>query len=125
MSLGKASETGTIEDDDVLTAALDTHTANVAEGDDATFEVDLSGGTSTAAVEVTYEVDASSGDVGNGLHGADELEADDSGGSVERNDHDRHDNDGVLDPGETLVVKLDVRWTTRRRRRRSWNRTRR
>ncbi len=60
VSLGTASATGTIEDDDTLTAALGTHTGNVAEGSDATFEVDLSGGTSTAAVEVSYAVDASS-----------------------------------------------------------------
>ena len=39
VSLGKASATGTIEDDDVLTAALGTHTENVAEGS-TTFEVE-------------------------------------------------------------------------------------
>ena len=108
VSLGKASETGTIEDDDVLTAALDTHTANVAEGDDATFEVDLSGGTSTAAVEVTYEVDASS----TATSGTDytaptswklTIAAGESSGTITIG---TLDNDGVLDPGETLVVKL-------------------
>ena len=108
VSLGKASETGTIEDDDVLTAALDTHTANVAESDDATFEVDLSGGTSTAAVEVTYEVDASS----TATSGTDytaptswklTIAAGESSGTITIG---TLDNDGVLDPGETLVVKL-------------------
>ena len=108
VSLGKASATGTIEDDDVLTAALDTHTANVAEGDDATFEVDLSGGTSTAAVEVTYEVDASS----TATSGTDytaptswklTIAAGESSGTIAIA---TLDNDGVLDPGETLVVKL-------------------
>ena len=108
VSLGKASETGTIEDDDVLTAALDTHTANVAEGDDATFEVDLSGGTSTSAVEVTYEVDASS----TATSGTDytaptswklTIAAGESSGTITIG---TLDNDGVLDPGETLVVKL-------------------
>ena len=66
VSLGTSSATGTIEDDDELTAALGTHTENVAEGSEATFEVDLSGGTSTADVEVIYAVDsdttATSGD---------------------------------------------------------------
>ena len=108
VSLEKASATGTIEDDDVLTAALDTHTANVAEGDDATFEVDLSGGTSTAAVEVTYEVDASS----TATSGTDytaptswklTIAAGESSGTITIG---TLDNDGVLDPGETLVVKL-------------------
>ena len=108
VSLEKASATGTIEDDDVLTAALDTHTANVAEGDDATFEVDLSGGTSTSAVEVTYEVDASS----TATSGTDytaptswklTIAAGESSGTITIG---TLDNDGVLDPGETLVVKL-------------------
>ena len=108
VSLGKASETGTIEDDDVLTAALDTHTANVAESDDATFEVDLSGGTSTSAVEVTYEVDASS----TATSGTDytapaswklTIAVGESSGTITIG---TLDNDGVLDPGETLVVKL-------------------
>ena len=108
VSLGKASATGTIEDDDVLTAALDTHTENVPEGSEATFEVDLSGGTSTSAVEVTYEVDASS----TATSGTDytaptswklTIAAGESSGTITIG---TLDNDGVLDPGETLVVKL-------------------
>ena len=108
VSLEKASETGTIEDDDVLTAALDTHTENVPEGSEATFEVDLSGGTSTADVEVTYEVDASS----TATSGTDytaptswklTIAAGESSGTIAIA---TLDNDGVLDPGETLVVKL-------------------
>ncbi len=106
VSLGTASATGTIEDDDPLTAALGTHTANVAEGSDATFEVDLSGGTSTAAVEVSYAVDASS----TAASGADytapsgtlTIAAGDSSGTITIETL----TDQVLDPGETLVVKL-------------------
>ena len=108
VSLEKASETGTIEDDDVLTAALDTHTENVPEGSEATFEVDLSGGTSTAAVEVTYEVDASS----TATSGTDytaptswklTIAAGESSGTITIG---TLDNDGVLDPDETLVLRL-------------------
>ena len=93
VSLGTASATGTIEDDDALTAALGTHTANVAEGSEATFEVDLSGGTSTAdgGGELRGGL-RHDGDVGGRLHGA-EREADDRGGPEQRNDHDR-DRDG-------------------------------
>ena len=108
MSLGTASATGTIADDDALTAALGTHTANVAEGDDATFEVDLSGGTSTAEVEVTFEVDGDS----TAASGTDytapaswklTLAAGEGSGTITIA---TLDNDGVLDPGETLIVKL-------------------
>ena len=61
VKLGTASATGTIEDDDALTAALGTtYTATVAEGGDATFAVDVSGGTSTAEVVVNYVLDSSS-----------------------------------------------------------------
>ena len=97
-----------IEDDDVLTAALGTQTENVPEGSEATFEVDLSGGTSTADVEVTYEVDASS----TATSGTDytaptswklTIAAGESSGTITIG---TLDNDGVLDPGETLVVKL-------------------
>ena len=61
VKLGTASATGTIEDDDPISAALGTtFTASVAEGGEATYEVGLSGGTSTANVEVNYAVDTSS-----------------------------------------------------------------
>ncbi len=106
VSLGTSSATGTIEDDDALTAALGTHTGNVAEGSDATFEVNLSGGTSTAAVEVSYAVDASStatsGDDYTAPSGKLTIAAGASSGTITIETL----TDQVLDPGETLVVKL-------------------
>ena len=108
VSLGTASATGTIADDDALTAALGTHTANVAEGGAATFEVELSGGTSTAEVEVTFAVDGDSTATSGSDYTAPAswkltLAAGESSGTITIA---TLDNDGVLDPGETLVVKL-------------------
>ena len=107
VSLGTSSATGTIEDDDPIGAALGTHTANVAEGDDATYEVTLSGGTSTAAVVVNYEVDSSStaaeDDDYTAPSGKLTITAGESSGTITIA---TLDTDGVLDPGETLVVKL-------------------
>ena len=107
VSLGTSSATGTIEDDDPVSAALGTHTANVAEGDDATYEVDLSGGTSTAPVVVNYAVDtsstATSGTDYTAPSGKLTITAGESSGTITIA---TLDNDGVLDPGETLVVKL-------------------
>ena len=107
VSLGTSSATGTIEDDDPVSAALGTHTANVAEGDDATYEVDLSGGTSTAPVVVNYAVDtsstAASGTDYTAPSGKLTITAGESSGTITIA---TLDNDGVLDPGETLVVKL-------------------
>ena len=106
VSLGTASATGTIEDDDALTAALGTHTANVAEGSEATFEVDLSGGTSTADVEVTYAVDsdttATSGDDYTAPSGKLTIAAGQSSGTITIGTN----TDQVHDPGETVVLKL-------------------
>ena len=106
VSLGTASATGTIEDDDALTAALGTHTANVAEGSDATFAVDLSGGTSTAAVEVSYAVDASStataGDDYAAPSGKLTIAAGGSSGTITVGT----ETDSVHDPAETVVLKL-------------------
>ena len=107
VSLGTSSATGTIEDDDPIGAALGTHTANVAEGADATYEVTLSGGTSTAAVVVNYEVDSSStaaeDDDYTAPSGKLTITAGESSGTITIA---TLDTDGVLDPGETLVVKL-------------------
>ena len=107
VSLGTSSATGTIEDDDPVSAALGTHTANVAEGDDATYEVNLTGGTSTAEVVVNYAVDtsstAASGTDYTAPSGKLTITAGESSGTITIA---TLDNDGVLDPGETLVVKL-------------------
>ena len=114
VSLGTASATGTIEDDDALTAALGTHTANVAEGSEATFEVDLSGGTSTAAVEVNYAVDsdttATSGDDYTAPSGKLTIAAGQSSGTITIGTN----TDQVHDPGETVVLKLTSATTATR-----------
>ena len=115
VSLGTSSATGTIEDDDPISAALGTHTANVAEGDDATYEVTLSGGTSTAAVVVNYAVDtsstATSGTDYTAPSGKLTIAAEGTSGTITIA---TLDNDGVLDPGETLVVKLTAASTATR-----------
>ena len=108
VSLGKASATGTIEDDDPISAALaTTYTASVAEGDDATYEVNLTGGTSTAEVVVNYAVDGSStvtsGTDYTAPSGKLTIAAEGTSGTITIA---TLDTDGVLDPGETLVVKL-------------------
>ena len=106
VKLGTASATGTIEDDDPLTAALGTHSEEPEEGDDATFAVDLSGGTSTADVEVSYAVDtsstATSGTDYTAPSGKLTITAGESSGTITIATL----TDQVLDPGETLVVKL-------------------
>ena len=114
VSLGTSSATGTIEDDDALTAALGTHTANVAEGSEATFEVDLSGGTSTADVEVIYAVDsdttATSGDDYTAPSGKLTIAAGQSSGTITISTN----TDQVHDPGETVVLKLTSATTATR-----------
>ena len=106
VSLGTASVPGTIEDDDALTAAMGTHTENVAEGSEATFEVDLSGGTSTAPVEVTYTVDmsstATSGTDYTAPSGSLTIVAGEGSGTITIGT----ETDEVLDPGETVVLRL-------------------
>ena len=56
VSLDVATATGTIEDDDGLTASVAANPLSVAEGASATFPVTLTGATSTADVVVTYSV---------------------------------------------------------------------
>ena len=56
MSIGTSSVQGTITDNDGLTAAVTALATSVDEGSTAEFEVELTGGTSTAAVIVTYTV---------------------------------------------------------------------
>ena len=107
VKLGTASATGTIEDDDELTAALGTtYTTSVAEGGDATYEVELSGGTSTAEVVVNYELDSSStatsGTDYTAPGGKLTIAAAGTSGTITIATL----TDAVLDPGETLVVKL-------------------
>ena len=62
--LGTVAGTGTITDDDAVTATVAADAGSVAEGEDAVFTVTLSGGTTSAATTVTYETGgtASSGE---------------------------------------------------------------
>ena len=114
VSLGKTTATGTIEDDDGLTAALGTHTEEPTEGDAATFAVDLSGGTSTADVEVNYAVDedstATSGTDYTAPSGKLTITAGESSATITIETL----TDEVVDPGETVVVKLTSATTAAR-----------
>ena len=56
VTLGTATATGTIEDDDPIVASVAADAATATEGGAAMFTVTLSGATSTAAVVVTYSV---------------------------------------------------------------------
>ena len=56
VTLGTATATGTIEDDDTLTASVTAGASTVSEGSAASFEVVLTDATSTADVVVTYTV---------------------------------------------------------------------
>ena len=101
--------TGTIENDDGLTATVQKVADNVAEGNNAEFAVELTGGTSTADVEITYTW-ASTGTAGtdytapNGLLTITKpaLSATISIATL---------TDDVLDPGETLSVTLTAATT--------------
>ena len=106
VELGTASATGTIEDDDTLTAALGTHTENVAEGSEATYEVDLSGGTSTADVVVNYELDSNSTATPGSDYTAPSETLTIAAGASSGTITIATLTDEVLDPGETLVMKL-------------------
>ena len=91
VTVGTATATATIEDDEELEASVSADEATVEEGDEATFEVEVTGGTSTAAVVVSYD-GGRHGDGGQRLHGA-VGDADAGGGGCHRDDHDR-DADG-------------------------------
>ena len=96
--------TGTITDDDELTAAVSADAASVAEGDSASFTVELSGGTSTAEVVVSYTVDGTA--VANSDYtapsGALTLAAGAASGTIAIQTL----ADAELDPDETLEVTL-------------------
>ena len=109
--LGTATASGTIDDDDPLTAAVSV-ASEVTEGEPAEFTVTLTGGTSTAPVVVSFTVG------GTATAGTDyaapappatlAIGAGESSGMI------RIDTiaDGVSDPGETLVVSLSGARTT-------------
>ncbi len=100
--------TGTIEDDDEVTVSVAGPGANVEEGDDAEFTVTVSGGTRTAAVEVSYEVDttASTATATDDYTAPSAtvltIGAAETSGTIEIATIE----DTVLEPDETLVLKL-------------------
>ena len=104
VSLGTSSATGTITDDDALSAAVSADAETVVEGNDATFTVALTGGESTADVEVTYTVSgtATAGTDYTAPSGTLTLDAGASSGTITVATL----VDTVLDGGETLSVTL-------------------
>ena len=96
--------TGTIENDDGLTATVKRVADNVPEGDPAEFAVELTGGTSTADVELTYTW-ASTGTADTDYtapNGLLTITKSNSIGTIAIATL----TDDVLDPGETLSVTL-------------------
>ncbi len=106
VTLGTSTATGTIEDDDSLTASVSAAADTVTEGPGASaaFTVTLSGGESTASVEVTYRVDgtAASGTDYAAPSGTLTILAGQASGTISIPVL----ADEVLDPGETVVVSL-------------------
>ena len=104
VSLGTASATGTIADDDPLTASVSAAAPAVMEGEAASFTVALSGGTSTAAVAVAYTVGgtATAGDDYAPPAGTLTLAAGAADGTISI----ATKRDEEQDPSETLEVTL-------------------
>ena len=109
LNADKDEATGTIEDDDALTVSVAGPGANVEEGQTATFTVTVTG-TSTSAVVVSYEVDTAcvDGELRRRLHGAAgpgvqlTIGAGVASGTIQIVTA----TDAVLEPDETLVLKL-------------------
>ena len=105
VKLGTAQASGTITDDDLLQAAVESMTQNVPEGGPAKFAVTLTGGTSSAAVVVAYSVagTATAGTDYASPGGRLTLAPRATSGTITIATR----TDDILDPGETLVVTLD------------------
>ena len=104
VSLGTATATGTITDDEALTVSV-AGPLTVVEGNTATFTVSVAGGTSTAPVVVTYTVGgtATAGGTDYTAPGVMlTLDAGASSGTIAI----PTTADAVLDPNETLSVTL-------------------
>ena len=109
LKVDATTATGTIENDDGLTATVKRVADTVPEGDPAEFVVELTGGTSTADVELTYTW-ASTGTAGTDYtapNGLLTITTPDSSGTIAIATL----TDGVLDPGETLSVTLTAATT--------------
>ena len=104
VTLGTATATGTIEDDDTVMAAVTAGAPTVPEGSAASFEVALTGATSTADVVVTYTVTgtATPGTDYTAPSGSLTIAAGSSSGTITI----QTTSDSVLDRGETLIVTL-------------------
>ena len=104
VSLGTATATATITDDDALTVSVTADALTVVEGNDAAFTVAVAGGTSTAPVAVTYTVagTATAGTDYTAPSGTLTLGAAASSGTITIATL----TDSVLDGGETLIVTL-------------------
>ena len=105
VTLGTATVTGTIEDDDTLTAAVTAGASTVPEGSAASFEVALTGATSTAAVVVTYTVTGTATPSTDYTAPSGSLTI--TAGATSTTFSIQTTSDRVLDPGETLIVTLD------------------
>ena len=104
VTVGTATATATIEDDEELEASVSADEATVEEGDEATFEVEVTGGTSTAAVVVSYTVGgtATAGSDYTAPSEALTLAAEDAIGTITIATR----TDAILDRDETLEVTL-------------------
>ena len=107
VSLGDAEAVGTITDDDELTVSVAGPVANVEEGQTATFTVTVTG-TSTTAVVVSYEVDtdASTAAAPGDYTAPSEVELTIGVGETSGTIEVVTNTDAVLEPDETLVLKL-------------------
>ena len=106
VSLGTATATGTIEDDDPIVASVAADAGNVAEGGSAVFTVTLSGATSTAAVVVSYTVGGTATAGTDYTAPGEPLELTLAAGAKTGTISIPTLTDSVLDSGETLIVTL-------------------
>ena len=106
VSLGDAEAVGTITDDDGLTVSVAGPGANVEEGQTATFTVTVTG-TSTTAVVVSYEVDTdASTATATDYTAPSGTELTIGAGVASGTIQIVTNTDTVLEPDETLVLKL-------------------
>ena len=118
VELGTTTGTATIRENDKLTAEVNSQNTTVLEGESATFVVDL-GGTSSTSVEIDYTV------AGATVSGRPDVEADEDDFSPEKGKPDEFLagrstgtiqvealDDDILEPAETLQVRLSNRGIT-------------
>ena len=109
VALGMATATGTITDNDTVTATVKANATTVAEGSVATFTVVLEGGSGSEDVVVTYNTDATNADTSaadsddyDAPEGTLIIPAGETMGTIEVSTH----TDGLLEGVETLRVTL-------------------